>query len=128
MFREDAGMSFAVWTCQAHCSILFPQAGTRMTQEAPQGSRRSFTPLGIIFAIIGLFLFAYFVRKAGVSQILDGIGRLGAGFLIIIAISAVRHIVRSIAWMMCMEEPYRLRFWDALRARLDVDVRGLIPR
>ena len=97
-----------------------------MTQEAPQGSRRSFTPLGIIFAIIGLFLFAYFVRKAGVSQILDGIGRLGAGFLIIIAISAVRHIVRSIAWMMCMEEPYRLRFWDALRARLMGDAIGNI--
>ena len=97
-----------------------------MTQRAAQGSRRSFTPLGIIFAVIGLVLFAYFVKKAGVSQISDGIGRLGAGFLIIIAISAVRHIVRSIAWMMCMEEPYRLRFWDALRARLMGDAIGNI--
>src|SRR5437763_8842189 len=88
--------------------------------------KKSFTPLGILFALVGLGLFAYFVKKAGVAQIADGIRRLGAGFVLIIAISAIRHMVRSCAWTLCMEPPYRLRFWDALRARLMGDAIGNI--
>jgi Lysylphosphatidylglycerol synthase TM region len=94
-----------------------------MTNTAAANKKR-FTPFGIIFTIGGIALFAYFVRQAGVNQIIDGIRRLGAGFLLIIAISGVRHTVRSIAWILCMEAPHRLRFWDALRARLMGDAIG----
>src|SRR5215813_8815157 len=97
-----------------------------MTQRTPVKSSKRFTPLGIIFAIAGAVLFVYFVRRAGLAQILDVISRLGAGFILILAISAVRHIVRSIAWSLCVEAPYRLRFWDALRARLMGDAIGNI--
>src|SRR5262245_43854482 len=97
-----------------------------MDKTAPDTRRKGITPLGIIFAVVGLALFAYFVKKAGVGQIADGIRRLHLGFILIIGISAVRHIVRSIAWKLCMEEPYRLRFWDALRARLMGDAIGNI--
>ncbi|HVF23299.1 MAG TPA: lysylphosphatidylglycerol synthase transmembrane domain-containing protein [Pyrinomonadaceae bacterium] len=94
-----------------------------------QRARRSrFAPLGIIFGILGLLLFAYFVRRAGVGQILDGIQRLGAGFLLILAISSTRYIVRSLAWMRCVERPHRLPFRDALAARLMGDALGnIIP-
>ena len=95
------------------------------SKTRPANSKR-FTPLGIIFALGGVVLFVYFVRKAGVGQIVEGIRRLGAGFVFIIAISAVRHIVRSIAWSLCVEAPYRLRFRDALRARLMGDAIGTI--
>jgi len=98
----------------------------QMTQPTAQKSRKNFTPMGIFFAVGGVVLFVYFVKKAGVDQIADGITRLGAGFILIIAISAVRHIVRSIAWMLCVEPPHRLRFWDALRARLMGDAIGNI--
>ncbi len=91
-----------------------------------ENKSRKFAPVGIIFAILGLLLFAYFVRKAGISEILDGIKRLGAGFLLILAISAIRHIVRSLAWTKCFESPYRLRFRDALAARLMGDALGNI--
>src|SRR5215813_3799438 len=97
-----------------------------MNQKSDQKNRKRFAPLGIIFALAGAALFVYFVKKAGVGQIIDGISRLRAGFILIIAISAVRHIVRSLAWTLCMEEPYRLRFWDALRARLMGDAIGNI--
>jgi len=97
-----------------------------MTQRTPVKSSKRFTPLGIIFAIAGAVLFVYFVRRAGLAQILDGISRLGTGFILILAISAVRHIVRSTAWSLCVEAPYRLRFWDALRARLMGDAIGNI--
>ena len=98
-----------------------------MTQDARQRSRkRGFTPLGIISTLVGLGFFAYFVKKAGVSHIADGIQRLGAGFLIVIAISSIRQIARSIAWTLCIEEPYRLPFRDAFRARVMGDAIGNI--
>ncbi len=93
-----------------------------------QTRSRKMAPLGFIFAFIGLLLFAYFVRKAGLSEIVAGIRRLGAAFLLILAISSIRHIVRSIAWTKCFEAPYRLRFRDAFAARLMGDALGnIIP-
>ena len=94
--------------------------------RTPATNRKRFTPFGIIFTLGGIVLFAYFVKQAGISQIADGIRRLGAGFILILMISAVRHVVRSIAWMLCVEAPHRLRFRDALRARLMGDAIGNI--
>jgi len=87
-------------------------------------TKKGLTPLGVIGFIAGLALFAYFVEKAGVGQILEGIRRLGAGFVLVIAVSALRQIARSIAWTLCMEPPYRLRFRDAFRARVMGDAIG----
>jgi hypothetical protein len=96
-----------------------------MTESATTSKRRKgLTPFGIISFLLGLVLFGYFVKKAGVGQILEGIGRLGAGFILVIAISAIRQIARSLAWTLCMEPPYRLRFVDAFRARVMGDAIG----
>ncbi len=81
---------------------------------------------GILFAVLGLLLFAYFVRKAGVPQITAGIQRLGFGFLLILAISSVRQIARSLAWTRCFESPHSLRFRDAFTARIMGDALGNI--
>lgn len=98
-----------------------------MAQDSARAShQKKFTPLGIVFAVAGVLLFGYFVRKAGVVQILDGIKKLGLGFVLILAISSLRHIVRSVSWMLCFDGPERLRFWDALRARLMGDALGNI--
>jgi lysylphosphatidylglycerol synthase-like protein len=102
---------------------------TQMSKNRNSHSRtKKFAPVGIIFAILGLLLFAYTVRKAGVAQIIGGIQRLGAGFLLILMLSGIRHVVRSIAWTKCFEPPYGLRFRDALEARLMGDALGnVIP-
>jgi hypothetical protein len=89
-------------------------------------TKKGLTPLGVIGFVAGFALFAYFVKKAGVGQILEGISRLGAGFILVIAVSALRQIARSIAWTLCMEPPYRLRFRDAFRARVMGDAIGNI--
>ena len=90
--------------------------------------RSRFAPLGIIFGLLGVLLFAYFVRRAGLGAILDGIQRLGAGFLLVLAISSIRYIVRSLAWIRCIEHPHRLPFRDAVAARLMGDALGnIIP-
>ena len=100
-----------------------------MTKDSvKRPGKKGLTPFGIIAFLAGIALFVYFVRKAGVGQILEGISRLGAGFVLVIAISSIRQIVRSIAWTLCMEAPYRLRFRDAIRARIMGDALGnVIP-
>jgi hypothetical protein len=93
--------------------------------EKRSGSRR-LAPLGIIFGLVGLLLFAYFVGRAGVGEIVSGIQRLGAGFILIIAVSSLRYFIRALAWTLCIERPYRLPFRDAFAARLMGDALGNI--
>lgn len=91
-----------------------------------QSRSRRFAPLGIIFGLLGVLLFAYFVSKAGVGMIFERIQELGAGFLIILAVSSARYVVRALAWTLCIDPPYRLPFRDALAARLMGDALGNI--
>ncbi len=98
-----------------------------MTENSGKISKRKgVTPFGVISLLLGLALFGYFVRKAGLNEIFDGIRRLGAGFVLVIAISAIRQIARSLAWTLCMEAPIKLRFRDAFRARIMGDAIGNI--
>lgn len=101
------------------------QTGMSQNKNGKSASRR-FAPTGILFAVLGLALFVYFVRRAGVAEIWDDIRALGAAFLIIIALSGLRFVVRAQAWRMCFEAPHRLRFRDALRAYLTGDALGNI--
>jgi glycosyltransferase 2 family protein len=95
--------------------------------SSPKRASR-FAPLGIIFALLGLLLFAYFIRKAGISQIVAGIGRLGYWFILLIFIAAFRQFVRSLAWTQCFEPPHKLRLIHAIEARLMGDALGnIIP-
>jgi hypothetical protein len=102
------------------------RANTQPRVSEARSPARRFAPIGIIFGLLGLLLFAYFVRKAGLYEILANIRRLGAGFFVIIAISSLRHIVRAFAWTRCVEPPYKLRFRDAFAARLMGDALGTI--
>ena len=95
--------------------------------EKRSGSSR-LAPLGIIFGLLGLLLFAYFVSRAGVDEILARIQRLGAGFFIILAVSSLRYVVRALAWTRCIEGPSKLPFRDAFAARIMGDALGnIIP-
>src|SRR2546421_11693751 len=62
-----------------------------------QARNRKLARFGVLFAILGLLLFAYFVRKAGVPEIISGIKRLGVGFLLVIGISGIRQVARCLA-------------------------------
>jgi len=93
-----------------------------------QNRSRRFAPLGVIFGLLGLLLFAYFVSRAGVGEIVSNIQRLGAGFLLILGVSGIRYVVRALAWIRCVERPYQLPFRDAFAARVMGDALGnIIP-
>src|ERR1051326_3803531 len=97
-----------------------------LSEKQTRSSR--FAPLGVVFGLLGLLLFAYFVRRAGVGEIVGGLQRLGAGFVLLLAGSSVRYIVRALAWTLCIEPPHQLRFRDAFAARLMGDALGnIIP-
>ncbi|MCA1556963.1 MAG: glycosyltransferase family 39 protein [Acidobacteria bacterium] len=87
-----------------------------------------FTPFGIIFTILGILLFAYFVKKAGLTEIWTDIKQLGAGFLLVLLVSSARPIVRCAAWTQTFQGEHRLRFRDAISAYMVGDAVGtLVP-
>lgn len=92
--------------------------------QPQKSSTKKTKSLGVIFAAVGILLFAFFVWKAGTKEIADGIRRLGFGFLLVLAVSGVRYIVRTFGWMLCFEGPERLRFRDAFRAYVVGDAIG----
>jgi hypothetical protein len=91
--------------------------------NTPKTSKRS-KIIGIVFALFGLLLFAYFVWKAGAGEITSGIRKLGAGFLLVLLISSLRYIVRTLGWTLCFTGEHRLRFRDAFRAYIVGDAMG----
>jgi hypothetical protein len=98
----------------------------RGERKAVSGRRFKFA--SAIFAALGLLLFVYFVKRAGIAEVIEGTRRVGAGFLVILALSGIRFVVRTLAWMKCVEAPYALRFRDAFRAYLAGDAMGnLVP-
>ena len=98
-----------------------------MSQVTSKGrTGRKFAPLGIIFALLGLLLFAYFIRKAGVDQIVEGISRLGYWFGLVLLLAAARQFVRSLAWTQCFEPPHKLKLLHAIEARIMGDALGNI--
>jgi hypothetical protein len=94
--------------------------------EGKQEERRNASGklAGIIFAAGGLSLFVYYVWKAGPQGIWQNIMQLGAGFVVVLLISAVRPFVRAVAWTRCFEGGVRLRVRDALKAYLAGDALG----
>ena len=83
--------------------------------------------LGSMFtAGIGLLLFAYFLNHAGVSDVLDGIRRLGLVFLVVVTLGGVRFLIRAAAWVRCLDSPHRLTLFQVFRAVVVGDALGNI--
>lgn len=95
-----------------------------MSSSTRRKAARRVAPAGVIFAALGLALFVYFVRRAGVDEIAQGIRRLGAGFVFVLLASGIRPVVRSLAWTLCVESPYRLRLREAFTAFMTGDAVG----
>jgi hypothetical protein len=97
---------------------------TAQTTAARTNGR--FRPLGLVFALLGVLLFAYYVWRADPRAIWQNMLDLGAGFLLVLLVSSARPLVRAAAWTRCFEAPYRVRLRDALRAYLAGDALGSV--
>ncbi len=71
---------------------------------------------GVLAAVVGIALFAYFLHRAGVSEVLDGIRRVGLVFVVVVALGGVRFLIRSAAWIQCLDTPHRLTLAQVFKA------------
>src|SRR5688500_9527789 len=75
--------------------------------------------LAVVSALIGLALFIYVIKQTGFSEIASNLRAIGSGFLLILAVSSTRYLLRSLAWLRCMNsDERRVGFWALWRARL----------
>jgi hypothetical protein len=95
-------------------------------QVQARSATKRLAPAGVIFALLGLALFAYFVWRAEPGRVWEKLSEVGAGFALILVISGARFAVRAFAWTQCFEPPHRLGFRAALRAFLVGDTAGNI--
>ena len=95
-------------------------------EPAPEPSRRSssISPMVVVAALLGAVLFAYTIRQTGPTTILDGLHRVGWGFLVVLALSGMRFVFRAWAWSLCTEGPARLGIRDTFPAMLTGDALG----
>lgn len=80
--------------------------------------------LNILFAVIGLGLLVFTVRRVGGwTSIVDGVATIGWWFAVVLLLGAVRMAFRTRAWMACADDP-QLRFTDAFGAWIVSDAMG----
>jgi Lysylphosphatidylglycerol synthase TM region len=79
----------------------------------------------IVSTTIGFVLFIYVIKQTGLEEIGQRLRQLGAGFLLILLISAVRYLTRSLSWLWCITPEKRtIGFWNLWRARLAGEALG----
>lgn len=85
-------------------------------QRKPQ---RIFIWLQSLAFLLGLGLLIYVVNRVGVQPIFDALSRIGLGFLLLLAISGARHVMRTIAMSAAVpREHRRFGFFQAFAVRL----------
>lgn len=66
----------------------------------------------------GTLLLVWTIRAAGAAAVLQGIRRLGPGFIVVCALGGVRGILRTMAWRLCLDDASLLTFRRAFSATL----------
>ena len=86
----------------------------------PDSSRRSLIWIQAIAFLLGLGLLIYVINRVGLQPIFDALIRIGLfGFLILLGISGLRHVFRTIAMSAAVPKEHRgFNFAQAFAARL----------
>lgn len=102
----------------------WPDTDTEELSEEPETSaantsRRSFVWLQALAFLLGLGLLIFVINRVGVQPLFDALLRIGFGFFIIVALSGLRHFLRTIAMRAAVpREHRRITFRHAFAARL----------
>ena len=92
-----------------------------MVQKSARGW---FSVPGALSILGGAAVLVALVWRVGLDQILEGFGRVGWAFPLIVALGGLRFLVRAWAWSICIEPPHRLSLRHALTAVLAGDALG----
>jgi putative ABC transport system permease protein len=82
-------------------------------------ARRSIIWLQAVAFALGLGLLVYVINSVGVQPIFDALGRIGFGFIFLLAINGSRHVLRTLAMSRAVSpEHRRFNFLQAFSVRL----------
>lgn len=88
-------------------------------ERKPTMAAKQMKKLQAISLILGLALFSYLIYSVGASQILRSIQLVGSGFIVLIFVSGVRHLLRAVAWKKCFEtDGRRIGLFELFNVRL----------
>jgi len=87
-------------------------------------SSRGLRFASLVAALGGVVLFAWSMRQAGTTAVVDGFNRVGAGILVVIALGGVRALARAAAWRLCLDRDDRLPFGSMFSAAIAGDAIG----
>ena len=91
---------------------------------APSTSRPRIRPLAVLATIAGVLLFIYMLQASGPREILRQLRQIGAGFIVVLALSTIRMAVRAKAWSLCVEDTEHFTFRQAFKAYITGDAVG----
>ncbi|CDM64733.1 ABC transporter permease [Pyrinomonas methylaliphatogenes] len=95
------------------------QKATGRSEQPGPIARRSIARLQLIAFAFGAALLAYVIHRVGVGPIFDALASIGIGFFPILAISGLRHVLRTQALRTAIEPTHRqFTFGQAFAARL----------
>ena len=96
---------------------------TEELSEEPEtttsNTRRSLIWLQTLAFLLGLGLLIYVINRVGVQPLFDALLRIGFGFFVILGLSGLRHVLRTISMRAAVpREHRRISFRHAFSARL----------
>jgi putative ABC transport system permease protein len=102
----------------------WPVANIEELSEEPETSaantsRRSFFWLQTFAFLVGLALLIFVINRVGVQPLFDALLRIGFGFFVILGLSGLRHVLRTISMRAAVPAEHRsITFRQAFAARL----------
>ena len=88
-------------------------------ESTQNNSRRYLIWLQTLAFILGLGLLIYVINRVGVQPLFDALLRIGFGFFVILGLSGLRHVLRTISMRAAVPaEHRRISFRNAFAARL----------
>ena len=80
--------------------------------------------IAVVATLAGVLLFIYTLQASGPRDVLRQLRQIGVGFLVVLALSAIRMAVRAKAWSLCVEDNERFTFGQAFKAYVTGDAVG----
>jgi putative ABC transport system permease protein len=101
----------------------WPAGTTEELSEEPEittsNTRRSLVWLQTLAFLLGLGLLIYVINRVGVQPLFDALLRIGFGFFVVLGLSGLRHVLRTISMRAAVPaEHRRISFRHAFAARL----------
>jgi phosphatidylglycerophosphate synthase len=82
-------------------------------------------PVRILVVLMSSMLFAYLIWQAGPSKLWENVGKLGWGFVWVLALAGVSHVARAWAWQLTLDEhKHKTSFPRLLGLRLGAEAAG----